>query len=130
MSKSLSAIVPDISAPRLEEAKIPTAPVKVASVNIVSLAPFMALVRELSAEIIPVRLRVEFRDELQRELMAAARQQYARDLLNWTTPPPPQVKTSRRWVLGAATVATVGSAVSLASIVAAYYVRHRHRQAA
>jgi hypothetical protein len=77
-----------------------------------------------------VRLREEFREELQRELMAAARQQYARDLLNWTTPPPPQAKTSRRWVLGAATVATVGSAVSLASIVAAYYVRHRHRQAA
>jgi len=130
MSKSIPAIVPDISAPRLEEAKIPTGPVKVTSVNIVSLAPFMALVRELSAEIIPVRLRVEFRDELQRELMAAARQQYARDRLNWTTPTPPQAKTSRRWVLGAATVATVGSAVSVASIVAAYYMRHRHRQAA
>jgi hypothetical protein len=130
MSKSLSAIVPDVSAPNLEQAKAPATPVKVASVNIVSLAPFLALMRELSAEIIPVRLRVEFRDELRRELMAAARQQYARDLLMWTTPAPPQAKTTRRWVLGAATVATVGSAVSLASIVAAYYVRHRHRQAA
>lgn len=127
MSKSLSAIVPDVSAPNLEEVKAPVAPVKVTSVNVVSLAPFLALVRELSAEIIPVRLRVEFRDELQRELMAAARQQYARDLLIWTTPAPPQAKTSRRWVWGAA---TVGSAVSLASIVAAYYMRHRHRQAA
>jgi hypothetical protein len=127
MSKSLSAIVPDVSAPNLEETKAPAAPVKVTSVNVVSLAPFLALVRELSAEIIPVRLRVEFRDELQRELLAAARQQYARDLLIWTTAAPPQAKTSRRWVLGAA---TVGSAVSLASIVAAYYMRHRHRQAA
>jgi hypothetical protein len=127
MSKSLSAIIPDVSAPNLEEAKAPAAPVKVSPVNVVSLAPFLALVRELSAEIIPVRLRVEFRDELQRELMAAARQQYARDLLIWSTPAAPQPKTSRRWVLGAA---TVGSAVSLASIVAAYYMRHRHRQAA
>jgi hypothetical protein len=127
MSKSLSAIVPDVSAPNLEEAKASAAPVKVTSVKVVSLAPFLALVRELSAEIIPVRLRVEFRDELQRELMAAARQQYARDLLIWSTPAAPQPKTSRRWVLGAA---TVGSAVSLASIVAAYYMRHRHRQAA
>jgi hypothetical protein len=129
MSKSLSAIVPDVSAPNLEEAKASAAPVKVTSVKVVSLAPFLALVRELSAEIIPVRLRVEFRDELQRELMAAARQQYARDLLIWSTPTPAQAKTSRRWMLGAATVG-LGSAVSLASIVTAYYLRHRHRQAA
>jgi hypothetical protein len=129
MSKSLSAIVPDVSAPNREEAKAPPAPVKVSPVNVVSLAPFLALVRELSAEIIPVRLRVEFRDELQRELMAAARQQYARDLLIWSTPAASQPKTSRRWMLGAATVG-LGSAVSLASIVTAYYLRHRHRQAA
>jgi hypothetical protein len=103
--------------------------VKLDSGGVVSLAPFLALVRELAAEIIPLRLRVEFRDELQRELMAAARQQYARDLLIWSTPAPAQAKTSRRWVLGAATVG-LGSAVSLASIVAAYYMRHRHRQAA
>ena len=127
MSNSLSAIVPGISAPNLAEAQAPAAPVKPASNSVVSLAPFLALVRELAAEIIPMRLRVEFRDELQRELMAAARQQYARDLLIWSTPAPAQTKTSRRWVLGAA---TLGSAVSLASIVAAYYMRHRHRQAA
>jgi len=127
MSNSLSATVPGISAPNLAEAQAPAAPVKPASNSVVSLAPFLALVRELAAEIIPMRLRVEFRDELQRELMAAARQQYARDLLIWSTPAPAQTKTSRRWVLGAA---TLGSAVSLASIVAAYYMRHRHRQAA
>jgi len=132
MSKSLSAsaIIPDVTAPNLGETKAPATPVKRASGGVVSLTPFLTLVRELGAEIIPLRLRAEFRDELRRELMAAARQQYARDLLMWTTPAPPQTKTSRRWVLGAATVATVGSAVSLASIVAAYYVRHRHRQAA
>ncbi len=127
MSNSLSAIVPGISAPNLAEAQAPITPVKPASNSVVSLTPFLALVRELSAEVIPVRLRTEFRDELQRELMAAARQQYARDLLIWSTPALPQAKTSRRWVLGAA---TLGSAVSLASIVAAYYMRHRHRQAA
>ena len=44
-------------------------------------------------------------------------------------PPQPEAKTSRRWVLGAATLG-LGSAVSLASIVTAYYLRHRHRQAA
>jgi len=115
--------------PNLEATKTAATPVKVVSADIVSLAPFLALVRELAAEIIPLRLRVEFRDELQRELMAAARQQYARDLLMWSTPAPAQAKTSRRWMLGAATVG-LGSAVSLASIVAAYYMRHRNRQAA
>ena len=127
MSKSLSAIVPDVLAPNPEGAKAPATPVKLASGGVVSLTSLLALVRELGAEIIPMRLRVEFRDELQRELMAAARQQYARDLLIWSTPAPAQAKSSRRWVLGAA---TLGSAMSLASIAAAYYMRHRHRQAA
>jgi hypothetical protein len=107
--------------------KAPVAPVARTSSATVSLAPFLALARELAAEIVPVRLRVEFRDELQRELMAAARQQYARDLLIWSTPAAPRTRMSRRWVWGAA---TLGSAVSLASIVTAYYMRHQHRQAA
>ena len=127
MSESLSATITGAAAPNLQETKAPGAPVLRASSTVVSLAPFLALVRELAAEIVPMRLRIEFRDELQRELMAAARQQYARDLLIWSTPAPPQVRTSRRWVLGAA---TLGSAVSVASIVTAYYMRHRHRQAA
>jgi hypothetical protein len=129
MSNSLSAIIPDVSVPNLEEVKAPATPVKLASGSVVSLTPFLALVRELGAEIIPMRLRIEFRDELQRELLAAARQQYARDLLVWSTPAAPQPKSSRRWVLGAATLG-LGSAVSVASIVTAYYLRHRHRQAA
>ena len=128
MTNSLSAIVPHVSAPNLEEGRASATPVKLDSGGVVSLAPFLALVRELGAEIIPMRLRAEFRDELQRELMAAARQQYARDLLIWSTPAPAQAKTSRRWVLGAATLG-LGSAVSVASIVTAYYLRHRRRQA-
>jgi hypothetical protein len=127
MSESLSAYIASASAPNPEQTKAPGAPVARTSSAVVSLAPFLALARELAAEIVPVRLRMEFRDELQRELMAAARQQYARDLLIWSTPAAPRTRTSRRWVWGAA---TLGSAVSLASIVTAYYMRHRHRQAA
>ena len=127
MSESLSAYIASASAPNPEEMKAPVAPVARTSSATVSLAPFLALARELAAEIVPVRLRVEFRDELQRELMAAARQQYARDLLIWSTPAAPRTRMSRRWVWGAA---TLGSAVSLASIVTAYYMRHQHRQAA
>jgi hypothetical protein len=127
MSDYGSATLPIASMPIPGEHEAVSAPVSRTSSGIVSLAPFLALARELAAEIVPVRLRIEFRDELQRELMAAARQQYARDLLIWSTPSSPKTRTSRRWVLGAA---TLGSAVSLASIVTAYYVRHRHRQAA
>ena len=129
MSESLSATIAGAEAPNLQEAKTPSAPVSHASGTVVSLAPFLALVRELAAEIVPVRLRIEFRDELQRELMTAARQQYARELLIWSTPAPSHARSSRRWIWGAATVG-LGSAVSVASIVTAYYMRHRHRQAA
>ena len=48
MSNSLSAIVPDISAPNLAETQAPATPVKPTSNSVVSLAPFLALVRELS----------------------------------------------------------------------------------
>jgi hypothetical protein len=129
MSDYGSATLPIASMPIPVEREAVSVPVSRTSSGIVSLAPFLALARELAAEIVPVRLRIEFRDELQRELMAAARQQYARDLLIWSTPTPAQAKTSRRWVLGAATLG-LGSAVSLASIVTAFYMRHRHRQAA
>jgi hypothetical protein len=129
MSESLSATITGAAAPNLAETKAAGASVSRASGTVVSLAPFLALARELAAEIVPVRLRIEFRDELQRELMAAARQQYARDLLIWSTAAPPHARSSRRWIWGAATVG-LGSAVSVASIVTAYYMRHRHRQAA
>jgi len=127
MSDYGSATLPIASMPIPVEREAVNAPASRTSSGIVSLAPFLALARELAAEIVPVRLRIEFRDELQRELMAAARQQYARNLLMWSTPSSPKTWTSRRWVLGAA---TLGSAVSLASIVTAFYMRHRHRHAA
>jgi hypothetical protein len=94
--------------------------------SIVNLAPFLSLARELAAMIVPVQLRREFRDELHRNLVAAARQQYAYDLLLFPAPAANQGRNGRRWVLGAA---TLGSAVSLAG-VAAYVWLHRHRQAA
>ena len=127
MSDYGSATLPIASLPIPVEHEASNAPVSRAASGVVSLAPFLALARELAAEIVPVRLRIEFRDKLQRELMAAARQQYARDLLIWATPSSPRTRTSRRWVLGAA---TLGSAVSLASIVTALYMRRRQRQAA
>lgn len=127
MSSSLSAAIPDVSTLNVGEPTAPPAPVSPGAGTVVSLTPFLALMRELAAEIIPLRLRLEFRDELQRELMAAARQQYARDLLIWSPLPQSQAKSSRRWMLGAA---TLGSAMSVASIVAAYYWRTRHRRAA
>jgi len=132
MSESLSASIVGAVPPSVEETKTPKAS-EVRGARppsaIVSLAPFLSLTRELAAEIVPVRLRIEFRDELQRELMAAARQQYARDLLIWSAPVSSKPRSNRRWMWGAATVG-LGSAVSLASIVTAYYMRHRHRQAA
>jgi hypothetical protein len=127
MPNSLSAVIPEVPALGAEEPKAPPPPVSLAPGSIVSLTPFLTLVRELAAEIIPLRLRAEFRDELQRELLAAARQQYARDLLVWSEPAPAHSKMARRWMLGAA---TLGSAMSGASIVAAYYWRHRNRRAA
>jgi hypothetical protein len=73
-----------------------------------------------------VRPRDEFRTELLYNLMAAARQQAARDLLLDTDLADGPEGGERRWVWGAA---TFGSAVSLAGIVA-YVWFHRHRQAA
>lgn len=92
---------------------------------VVNLTPFLSLARELAAMILPVQLRREFRDELHRNLVVAARQQYAYDLLLLPVPAASQGRNSRRWVLGAA---TIGSAVSLAGVVT-YMWLHRHRQA-
>ena len=94
--------------------------------KIVSLSPFLTLVRELAALVVPVHLRTEFREDLGRNLMVAARQQYARDLLLASPQPTEPAWPARRWALGAA---TVGSAVSLASIVA-LVVYYRRRQTA
>ena len=101
-------------------------PGTVASGAILPLAPFLSLARDLAAMIVPVRPRAEFRAELQRNLMVAARQQIARDLLLDPVSVAGSEGGERRWVWGAA---TFGSAVSLAGIVA-YVWFHRRRQAA
>jgi len=94
--------------------------------SVVSLTPFLTLAREIAALFVPVHLRDEFRAELNRDLMVAARQQYARELLLFPAPGTEQSRLSRRWVWGAA---TLGSAVSLAGIVALVWYQRR-RQAA
>lgn len=129
MSDHVSAIIPNTSPmlPTTQRSSTPGTLGARSAAPAVPLAPYLTLARELAAQIVPVRLRDEFRDELQHDLMAAARRQYARDLLLFSAPPAGRDRTSRRWVLGAA---TLGSAVSLAGIFAAYVVRHRHRQAA
>jgi hypothetical protein len=93
---------------------------------ILPLTPFLSLARDLAAMIVPVRPRAEFRAELHRNLMTAARQQVTRDLLLDLDLAAGPEWGERRWVWGAA---TFGSAVSLAGIVA-YVWFHRHRQAA
>ena len=93
---------------------------------ILPLGAFLALARELAALVVPVHPRAGFRLELQRNLEAAARRQVARDLLLYPPSAGSLERGGRRWVWGAA---TLGSAVSLASIVA-YVWLHRHREAA
>ena len=88
-----------------------------------TLVPFLGLARELSALFVPPVMRPEFRTGLEESLMISARRQNTHDLLNlpgyitphrslgdWAT----EAQADRRWVVGAA----VGSAVSIASIVA------------
>ncbi len=109
------------------------------------LLPLLALTRRLSELLIPVRPRAQFRAELQRSLLASARQQQARRRLSLPThaadaPAPAAPGPSRvpgwsnlegivgdkRWVLGAA---AAGSAVSLVGILT-YVVRRQHQRPA
>ncbi|MGE5601610.1 MAG: hypothetical protein ACM30E_01085 [Nitrososphaerales archaeon] len=100
--------------------------------EIVSVMPFLALARELAALFLPVRPAQGFRDDLERSLMAAAYQQNARAaLVGYGEPGTLSVGREgfeRRWVIGAA-AAAVGSAVSIAGIVA-YVWWHRSERAA
>lgn len=104
-----------------------------------TLAPYLALVRDLTALIVPVQPNAAFRDSLEASLLAAARQQSALEKLaiaapaavhpvdpvwNWREFLPESF--DRRWVIGAA---AVGSAVSVAGVVA-YFWRQRERRAA
>jgi hypothetical protein len=93
-----------------------------------SVVPFLGLARDLSALLLPVQPRSQFRADLERSLLAEARQQNATSSLAdyaWTAGPAGARfdLLERRWVIGAAAAAAVGSAVSLAGIMA--YVLHR-----
>lgn len=94
--------------------------------TVLPLMPFLSLARDLAALIVPVHPRAEFCTALQRDLMAAAQQQAARDRLFAPGSTPNSEVDGRRWIWGAA---TVGSAVSLAGIAAYVWFQHR-RQAA
>jgi hypothetical protein len=104
------------------------------------LAPYLALSRELSELIVPVRPRADFQAQLYRSLTDQARQRPANVALlplpeiepaagistrfaRWVVTAPAQ---DRRWVWGAA---AVGSAVSLAGLVT-YVWRRRGSRAA
>lgn len=104
-----------------------------------TLAPYLALARDLTALIVPVRPRPAFRAHLEDSLLEAARRQRALEQLAIS----PATETSsanttwawrdllgenldRRWMLGAA---AVGSAVSVAGVLA-YFWRQRERRAA
>lgn len=101
----------------------PAAP---AAEAVLPLAPLLSLTRDLAALFAPVRPRAEFRAALQRDLLAAARQQAARERLITTDSAAAPGGEGRRWLWGAA---TVGSAMSLMGIAALVW-RQRHRQAA
>lgn len=95
--------------------------------GVLTVVPFLGLARELAALLLPVRPRPQFRAELERSLLAAARQQNARRAVSGFMPAAASyggrlTLLERRWVIGAA-AAAVGSAVSIAGIVA--FVLHR-----
>lgn len=82
--------------------------------------------------LIPVRPSPQFRADLERSLLAAARQQNAQMTMTGFAPQAASAGSrftfpERRWVIGAA-AAAVGSAVSIAGIVA--YMLHRRSERA
>lgn len=104
-----------------------------------TLAPYLALARELTALLTPVRPRLAFRAGLEASLLEAARRQCALEKLaiapsvapepsdvGWTWRQRFAGGRERRWVIGAA---AVGSAVSVAGAMA-YFWRQRGRRAA
>lgn len=100
------------------------------SSEMLTVVPFLGLARELAALLLPVRPSPQFRADLERSLLAAARQQYAQLAATGFTPPATSyggrfTSLERRWVIGAA-AAAVGSAVSIAGIVA--YVLYRRSE--
>ncbi len=107
--------------------------------RILTLAPYLALARELTGLLVPVRPRPAFRASLEASLLEAARRQCALEKLTiispatmrpiepaWTWRELLSDGLDRRWVIGAA---AVGSAVSVAGVMA-YFWRQRGRRAA
>lgn len=95
--------------------------------DVLTIAPYLALARELAALLAPVAPRSEFRADLERSLVIAARQQAAQTSLIPIIMEPRE-SGERRWVKPAAAAAAVGSAVSIAGIVV-YVLRRRERAA-
>lgn len=106
---------------------------------VLNLGPFLAVARDLTALLVPVRPRPAFRHALEANLVAAARQHRALETLDIAAPVAHLSSwhglsdwrelvasgRERRWVVGAA---AVGSAVSAAGIVA--YLWHQRGQRA
>lgn len=103
-----------------------------------SLLPLLNLSRELRATLVPREVRLQFRDELYRSLVAEARRRQAaqalglgdgqRDFRERVLDRLRVASAQRRsWVIGAA---AVGSAASLVGIGVLAYVRRRRRRAA
>jgi len=74
MLVSLFAVLPQV----LFTTRTPAAP---NAGDTLSVMPFLALARELAALLLPVQPRPQFRQDLERSLMAAARQQSAHNAL-------------------------------------------------
>ena len=120
MFVSRIAFLPSI----LFSARVPAAP---QAGDMLTIMPFLALARELADLFAPVAPRPEFRADLERMLIAQARQQAAQAAL-FPVAIDAREPGERRWVKGAAAAAAVGSAVSLAGIVV-YVLRRRDRAA-
>ncbi len=106
--------------------------------RVLNLSPFLAVVRDLTALLGPIKLRSEFKETLGASLVLAARQSYAHaaldtaahalpavevPLLNWGELP--TIVRERHWAIGAA---ALGSVVSVAGIIA--YLRYQRNQRA
>lgn len=126
MSGSPFAFLPSI----LFSTRTPATP---QSADLLSVMPFLSLARELAALLLPLRPAQQFRDDLELSLLAAARQQNARIALAGYDPYGPisidKDGFERRWVIGAAAAAAVGSAVSIAGIMAYVWRRRSDRVA-
>jgi hypothetical protein len=98
--------------------------------DVLPVMPFLSLARELAALLVPVRPSQVFRDDLERSLMVAAREQNVRGIPagygQYVLSREEREYSERLWMIAGA--AAVCSAVSIAGIVA-YVLRRRERAA-